>query len=117
MIVVDDTSDVGISIANAENDVGPEFARVFVQRVAIRDLRLHAFVIMAQLDVNDARDRVRTVGGGSAVFQNFNALDGRFRNGTQVEERGGSAITDWVRRHATAINQEQSLLRTEATQR
>ena len=81
------------------------------------DLRLHTFVIMAQLDVDHARDRVRTVGGGSAVFQNFNAFDRGFRNRTQIEERGGSTVTNRVRRHTTAIDQEQGLLRAEAAQR
>ena len=117
MIVIDHTGDVGVSIANAKDHVGPEFTRVFVQRIAICDLRLHAFVIMAQLDVDHARDRVRTVGGGSAVFQNFDAFDGGFRDRTQIEERRGSTITNRVRRNATTIDQQESLRGAEAAQR
>ena len=116
MIVVDHTGDVGVSIANTKNDVGPNFARVFIQRIAISDLSLHTFVIMAQLDVDHARDRVRTVGRGGAVFQNFDAFDRRFRDRTQIEERCCSAITDRVGRDTTAIDQQQGRLRAEATQ-
>src|SRR4029079_15768881 len=117
MIVIDHTSDVGVSIANAKDDVGSKFARVYIQRIAISHLRLHAFVIVAQLDVDYARDRVCTVGGGSAVFQNFDAFNRGFRDRTQIEEGGGSAITNRVRSHPTTIDQEQGLLRAEAAQR
>ena len=40
MIIVDHTGDVGVAIADTEDDVGTEFARVFIQRIAVSDLRL-----------------------------------------------------------------------------
>ena len=44
-------------------------------------------VVMAQLDVDNASNSVRAISRGSTVFQDFNAFDGRFRNGAKIEER------------------------------
>ena len=68
--------------------------------------RFGPMVIVPHLDVHDASDRVRTIGGGRAVFQNFDAFNCRFRNGAQIEEGARSAITDRVRRDTPAIDQE-----------
>src|SRR5213078_3341060 len=41
---------------------------------------------MTHLEVHDTRHSIRTIRGGSAVFQNFNALNRGLRNRTQIDE-------------------------------
>ena len=68
MIEVHRTRDLGVPIADAEEDRGAIFTRVFIQCVPILDACFGALVVMAHLDVHHARDRIRAIGGGSAIL-------------------------------------------------
>ncbi len=66
-----------------------------------------ALVALLENDVDDARDGVGAVHGGSAVLQHFDALDCVKRNIGHVDERALTIVADWERRHAMAIDQHQ----------
>ena len=86
MIVIQDASNVGIFVANTEDGRCVEFAGVFIEGIAVLDSRLRAIVIMTHLEVHDARYRVRAIGGGSAVFQNLDGLNGSLGNRIQIDK-------------------------------
>ena len=68
---------------------------------------------MTELDVDDTSHRVGAVSRGCTVFQNFDALDRRFRNRAKIEEGLRTAITDRVRSETTAIDQNESRVRSQ----
>src|SRR5882724_1248587 len=86
MIVIQDASDIGIFVANTEDRRCVEFAGVFIEGIAVLDPCLRAIVMVTHLEVHDTRDRVRAIRGGSAVFQNFDALNGGLRNRIQIDK-------------------------------
>src|SRR4029453_7953740 len=76
MIVIQDASNIGIFVANTEDGRCVEFAGVFIEGIAVLDPRLRAIVIVTHLEVHDPRYRIRTIRGGSAIFQDLHALNG-----------------------------------------
>jgi len=60
--------------------------RSLYRGIAVLDPRLRAIVIVTHLEVHDTRYRIRTIGGGRAVFQNFNALNGSLGNRIQIDK-------------------------------
>ena len=116
MIEVHRTSHLRITVAHTKDDVRAIFARVFIQRVAILDSRLDAFIVVAQFNVHDTSDRIGAVCRGSAVLQNFDALNRRLRNRAQVEKGLRAVITDRVRSETPAIDQHQGRLGTETAE-
>src|SRR5204863_6723878 len=100
------TSHVGLSIAHTEEERGRVFTTVFVERVAIFEGHFRAMIIMTQLDVDDTRDGIRTVGGRGAILQNFDALNRRRWNRIQIDEHNADDA-DRIGSNATAIDQNE----------
>ncbi|KAG0506136.1 MAG: hypothetical protein Udaeo_04930 [Candidatus Udaeobacter sp.] len=86
MIVIQDAGNIGIFVANTEDDRCVEFAGVFIEGIAVLDPRLRAIVIVTHLEVHDTRYRIRAIRGGSAIFQNFDAPNGGLGNRIQIDE-------------------------------
>ena len=61
--------------AHPKEDVPFILRCVFIQRVAILDGHLRASIIFVEVKVHHAGNRIRAVGGRSAILQNVNALD------------------------------------------
>src|SRR5947207_13357752 len=106
MVVVDCTGDVRRSVAYSEEERGIFCARVFIGCVPVLELRLRAAIIVKALDVYHSRYRIGAVGGGRAILQDFNALDGRFRNRIQVDEDDAS-VARGIRRDPAAIEEDE----------
>ena len=70
---------------------------------------------MPALDVHHAGHRIRAVGGGCAILQDLNALDGRFRNRIQIDE-DDAPVARRIRRHAAAIEEDERRPGVEAAQ-
>src|SRR6266404_6810870 len=112
MIEPDVTGDAHFIVANSKENVAVVETSVFIQRVAVLEGQLCATVVFIELDVDNARNRIRSVGGRSAVFQNFDALNGRKRNGIQIDETGSGEPHD-----TAAIDQNEGGAHVEAAQR
>src|SRR5947199_4630492 len=80
------TADTRFVVANPEENVAVIFARVFIQGVAISQGHLSATIVFIELEVDHAGNRIRSVSGRSAVFENFDALGGRNGNAIQIDE-------------------------------
>ena len=78
------------------------------QRVAAADLETFN---VAQLEVDDTGDRVRTVNGRGAAGHDFDAAQQELRDGVEVDDLVGI-----VEHPATAVNQHQGAGRAEVTQ-
>src|SRR5204862_546688 len=91
------------------------FGCVFIQRVAIPQGQLNATVIFIELEVDHAGNRVRPVGGGSAIFQNLDALDSRNGNAIQIDESAAGIGPPRKRGDTAAIDQKQRSARVETT--
>src|SRR5207302_5946254 len=78
---------------------------------------LSATVILVELQVHHAGNRVRSVGGRSAIFQNLNALDSRNGNASQIHETGARVGGPRKWRNATAIDQNERGTGIETAQR
>ena len=88
MVEKDVTGDTCFVVARAEKNVAAILACVFIKRVTIIQGQLSATIVFIELDVYHAGNCVRSESGGSAIFQNFDALNGCDRNGIQIEEGG-----------------------------
>src|SRR4051794_20405955 len=86
VVVIQDASNIGIFFANTEDGRCVEFAGVFIEGIAVLDPRLRAIIIVTHLEVHDTRYGVRAIGGGRAVFQNFDALNGSLGNRIQIDK-------------------------------
>ena len=71
-----------------------------------------AGVVLAQDEIHDATDGVGAVDGRSAVFQDLDAVNGCKRDGVQVHRLAVQTV--W--RHAPTVEQDQGVLRAQATQ-
>ena len=80
---------------------------------AVLAVDLHAFEVFLHDEVDDAGDGVRSVHGGRAAGQHFDALDHRGRNLVQV---GAAECGDAAVRHAPAVDEHQRAGRAEAAQ-
>src|SRR6266478_9083085 len=79
-------SDACFVVANPEENVTAVDCRVFIQGVAVFRGHLRATVIFIELEVHHAGNRVRPVSGGSAIFENLDALDSRKGKANQIDE-------------------------------
>ena len=105
MFVIENvTADTGLVVPHSEEDVPLVLGRVFIYRVAVLESHLCAAVIFIELEVHHAGNRIRSVGGRSAIFQNLDTLDGGNGNRSEVNKtvpgEGGSR----ERRNAAAVN-------------
>src|SRR6266404_8970978 len=94
VIEKDVTGDAHFVVANSKENVAVVETSVFIQGVAVLEGYLCAPIIFIELDVDNARNRIRSVGGRRAIFQNLDALNGRKRNGIQIDETGKRIIRD-----------------------
>ena len=119
MIKIQNAGDKSVAIANSEKERRGKFARIFIERVSVIDARFRSAIIVSQLDIDHARDGVRAVNGRGTVFQNFNALDRRLRNGVEIDKslRRVVSCSDRIGRDAAAIDQRQRVARIESAQR
>src|SRR5260370_25638342 len=111
------TSNRDLVVADPEQHVAQILGCVFIQGIAILQGDLRATVILVELQVHHAGNRVRSVGGRSAIFQNLNALDSCDRNGSQIYETGAAAGGPRLWRNATAIDQDKRSTGIETAQR
>ncbi len=82
MLVIENvTGDTGGVVAYPKEDIPPVLGCVFVQRVAILKGHLRPAIIFIEIKVHHAGNRIRAVGGRSAIFQNVDALNRGDRNG------------------------------------
>ena len=86
MVKIQDAGDKSVAIASSKKERRGKFARIFIERISIIDARLHAAVVVPQLDIDHARDGVRAVSARGAVFQNFNALNRGLRNRVEIDK-------------------------------
>ena len=117
VIVKDVASDTHFVVANPKEHVAVIFGCVFIQRVAIPQGQLNATVIFIELEVDHAGNRIRPVGGGSAIFQNLDALDSRNGNAIQIDESAAGVGPPRKRGDTAAIDQKQRSARVETAQR
>ena len=76
MLVIENvTGDTGCVGPYPKEDVPLILGCVLIERVAILDGYLCAAIIFVEIEVHHARNRIRAVGGRSAILQNVNALD------------------------------------------
>ena len=78
------------------------------------EIEIQAVILFGD-DVHNTGNSIRTVNRRGAVFQDFDAFNSGKRDGVQVKCRNGTARTRWA--GATAVNQGQRAVGTEATQR
>src|SRR6266536_1606299 len=111
MIVIQDASNIGISLANTENGRCGEFTGVFIEGVAVFDHRFRPIVAVPHLEVHDTSHRVRTVSGGGAVFQNFDALNSGLWNRIQIDEHHihyAGVVARWIDSDSAPIQEDES---------
>src|SRR5439155_25950415 len=101
MVVVDRAGDIRLSVADAEEQRGAEFARVFVGRVTVFDARFGSVIVVVALDVHYSRDGICAVGRGGAILQNLDAFDRRLRDRIEIDEHD-ARVARGVRRDTTA---------------
>src|SRR5258707_6018940 len=94
MIEPDVTGDAHFIVANSKENVAVVETSVFIKRVAVLKGYLCRAIIFIELDVDNAGNRIRSVGGRRAVLQNLDALNGRKRNGIQIDETGAGEPHD-----------------------
>src|ERR1041385_8535277 len=117
LVVKDVTNDAGLVVAYPEQNVAKIFGCVFIPYVPILRGYLCATIIFVELQVHHSGNRIRPVGGGSAIFQNFNALDCRNGNGSQIHKTGPRVGRPGKWRHTTTIDQDQRSAGIETAQR
>src|SRR4029077_1879047 len=105
---IDVTSDAYLIIAGPEEDIATVKASVFVQRIAVIKGYLRTAIIFIQFNVYHPSNRICSVGRGSTIFQDFNALDGSKRNRVQINEGTASiACARRIGRNPATIDQNQ----------
>ena len=82
LVVKNIAGDTGRVVAYPKEDVPLILRCVFIERVAVLDGHLSAAIIFIEVEVHHACNRIRAVGGRSAVLQNVDALDRRNGNGS-----------------------------------
>ena len=116
VIEKDVTGDAHLIVANPKENVAVVETGVFIQGVAVFEGQLCPTIVFIELEVDNASNRIRSVGGRSAIFQDFDALNGWKRNGIQVSESSAATTESWKRRNATAIDQNECGTHVETTQ-
>src|SRR5712692_1981946 len=111
------TSDAHFVVTNPEEDIAAVEGGVFIQGVAVIEGHLRATVVFIQLEVHHASNRVRPVSGGSAIFQNLDALDSRKGKANQIHESAAGECPKRKRGDTAAIEQNQRSARVKTTQR
>src|SRR4029077_5511382 len=101
------SSNRDLVVADPEENVAKILGCVFIQGIAILQGDLRATVILVELQVHNAGNSVRSVGGRSAIFQNLNALDGCDGNGSQIHETGARVGGPGEWRDAATIDQDE----------
>ena len=94
MIVIQDADDVGTGRRPPRRLTEEvKFAGILVKRVAVGTEDLRTAIVLAELDVDHARDRIRAVDAGRAVLKDFDALDGSPRDGIEINESRRASFT------------------------
>ena len=104
-------------VADARGDRAAELLAVALVRRAARRGGRDAGVLLAQDDVDHARDRVGAVDRGCAVLQDLDALDGVERHLVQVDERPLAVVGQPVDGEPAAVDQHERVVRAEPAQR
>ena len=68
LIIENVTGDTGGIVAGSKEQVAPVLGRVFIECVAILDGHLSATIIFVKIEVHYAGNRIRAVGGRSAIL-------------------------------------------------
>ena len=104
-------------VADARGERAAELLAVALVRRAAGGGRGDAGVLLAQDDVDHARDRVGAVDRGRAVLQDLDALDGVERHLVQVDERPLAVVGQPVDGEPAAVDQHERVVRAEPAQR
>src|SRR2546430_16743880 len=95
-------------------EAGFSLAAALVERAGVA-VRLDAVDLLAGDDVDDARDRIRPIDCGRAVFQDLDVIDDRHRDrvevGAAADTRGGGLVDPTY-----AVDEHQHALRIETPQ-
>ena len=94
----------GGRIASVLHDLAPVASVVVVVVAAVLVVHAEALEVVLHEEVDDAGDRVRTVGGGGAASQHFDAADEGARNLVDVRAAGLQRRAD---RQPAAVHQHQ----------
>src|SRR6266487_1088197 len=117
VIEPDVTGDAHLIVANSKENVAAIETRILIQGVAVFEGQLCPTIIFIELDVDNAGNRIRPVGGRRAIFQNFDALNGGKRNAIQIDESAAAGRVRWKRRYTTTIDENECGANVETTQR
>src|SRR2546428_5845798 len=89
----------------SEEKVAQILACVFIERVAVLESHLSATIIFPELEVHHAGNCIRSVGGRSAIFQNFDAVNSCNGNDSYIGETVAGVGGPRERGNAAAIDQ------------
>ena len=117
MIKEDVTNHAHFIVARPKENVAAVKAGILIQRVAVIQGQLGAPIIFVELEVNDAGNRVSSIGGRSAIFQNLHALDRRNGKGKQIDECSTRVSVPRKRRDTATIDKNQGSAWVETAQR
>ena len=104
-------------LALAPRDVETLLSGVAMLRNAVFKIDVQTLHFLLDDHVDHASDGVSAIGRGSAVLQNVNALDDRFRDGVDVNEVAIAVIRQRIRRAAQAVEDCQRVAVVETAQR
>src|SRR5207237_8155483 len=105
-----------LTVANTKAECAVVSTSLFIPGVAVFAGPRCPTLVSIELEVDNGSNRIRSVGGRSAIFQDFDALNGWKRNGVQVSESSAATTESWKRRNATAIDQNECGTHVETTQ-
>src|SRR5439155_24305666 len=108
---------VGRKISESHRDGSPFLGPVVIARPAIGSFRHGAGEVLAQDDVDDARDGVGAVDRRSAVPEDLDALHRLHGNDAEIGEHLLSVIRLAIRRDAAPVHQHQGRAGAQTTQR
>src|SRR6266699_948928 len=103
MIEPDVTGHADFVVARPEENVAAVEAGIFIQGVAVLEGHHCATVVFPQFEVDNTGNGVGTVSGRRAIFQNFDALNGRKRNGIQIDETAQTWTAAWIWHDTAAV--------------
>ena len=88
--------------------------------VAVFDAGFGAVIVVTHLQVHHSSDRIRAINGRSTVLQNFDALNGSFRDRIQIHKHRVDwtrIISDGIGSNPAPIDEDESRSRVQTAQR